>query len=586
VDERIQEVMMEEDLLQQIILAEEKTEERDDFLLELVQAEMDDLEHVLEELFKKRGDSGVAKDTDRKVYSQSVEGDLFVSFSLGKFSASLKGGKREDIFVGKFLELFEKGASLDQRSQEMLKRFFRRRFSSEAKSGIRVKDMILWKVMEEFISGFNYVDYDRNLEIMVETASYILRSIIDNPAIDVETLKKELPVREQVVDKVLDYLEEANIFKLFSLLGVIPPKYYLEGELLEHTSMMEVYYQLSDIYYSDKGRVEAIAPGWEKRIDQGEKLSREEEIRLGRQLERGNRTVENVFGRAFEKTVSSLAFRAKRSVQSRFTGVVIEPTDLESAARELFIKSVRNYAANRMYLKVPLSDYLRRNLSPKVYTAAYHLAKEQMDEQLTLDQSLSEDTRSATRKDFVSVSADQDRTLETIDMYVTLESLLIQTGFSEIEIEIIFVNLKDEAEAEDIALELGYELSFIEEVLGRFRAFMESMGAGKVSAIFAGEELKGSDDLIVFKRLVGLLIKLGKANGNEEIGIRSQIAKVFESLRSLGVLEDRCVSVLQSMHVEPEIIEQVIGIIYGDKSIGSLNVENLLAKELLIESAA
>jgi hypothetical protein len=376
--------------------------------------------------------------------------------------------------------------------------------------------MLLWKVLNDTVPGFSDIDFHGRLEFLIEIASYILRRLIEDPGINEEDLMKELgDMPENLYNEAIYYLDRMNIFKLLSVTGVLEKNYYVRGGLLEYNHPIMVYFDGNTVNYYDQEIVESIAPRIRKPARTGEKypgsyenmarsyrdLTREEEIRLARQMESGNKAAETALISCNLRKVLHMKRSMRKWLISIFGSSVkdlLDEDDIYSAAKPVLIEYIRRYAFLGAYEYYDLDEYLKSRLMPRIYSEGITLVKEKMNRSLDADpydpgrngnsDRVKENGRS-------SYGAETDREMSVRQ---TLGVMLSGKGFSEEEAQCIIKFVFDGYTLRGLVEWYAEEFpgsDMTEEKAGalvaRFREAMSGMGRENIVNILRDGDDKG-----------------------------------------------------------------------------------------------
>jgi hypothetical protein len=576
IDERIEEVLAEGDFLQKIILDDPawtyntQSEIIEKFMRESGNGAKD--RNMLKNLQKKTRPSIFEDDKTvrgKPVFEKYGENGQTVSFSEGRFTASFINDDGHRITVTGIREFLDSAGALSKK-KSIFREFFKERFSSETDAGIRVKDMILWQICTELIPGFKHIDYHGKLELVVETGTYILKRIIDDPGLELRTLREELEgIPSKLFDETLYYLDSSNIFKFFSMIDVIPQTYYYEGRLLKYTPPISIYYDQNGIQYFDEKIVDNIAPGWrvpeaaipeaftgfERDSRRSRTFTRPEEVRLAHQLELGNKAAEVALVMSYLKKIPPVARRVKRRLSELFgedAAGALEENELLDIGRVELVSLIRRYAELGAYERYSLGEYMKKRLNPRIYSAAFREIKHIFE--LNVDAGVygSGEEGEPTLGDITSGGDETTSGLDEQETISIMRSVMIQEGFSESEADIVIDYIYGGYTAEELFESLYEEdedtektVQEIEELIEKFRGLMVRIGIDGMRSILAGD----LDPTDAFRK--GFISKGDSSSLVDKL--RKEIEKAMSSERQDLFVEH------EWMAREIEELEEVIG---------------------------
>ncbi|MFC1809719.1 helicase-related protein, partial [Candidatus Omnitrophota bacterium] len=528
IDDHIEQVNWEADMIQKIVLSDiSSVYKANDSLMKLyVSAGADrKKEHKQLESFREKiasirifDDSGVEEEAKKNILKEAKEGGLSIRFDDNQLEAVLFLDDGKTVEIKDFSHYFRVMERLSDDSKKFVGKFLINRFASEHANQIPVKKMILWNICETLIPGFKDIDYDGRLEFIVELGSYIIGRLIDNPQITKEQIFENIQdVPDQLYEQTLYYLDTANIFKLFSLLGLIPQTYFYEGELLRYNPPLRMFYFNSGIQYFDENIVDVIAPDWRK-TDQ-EALSRKEgfeqstemvrplteseEKRLANQIRLGNKAAEKVLVLSRLRDIVKIAKRVKYRMEGLFWDKVRGAIDVEILhvqGQNILFDLVRDYAAHEIYYNRSLSEYLVERLNPRMYSKGFVMAKEIMS--LQGDNLIKEDGNTT----LLDMQSNSSEVLDDIDNRESIEmlrQLLTIKGFSYLEIDIIILFTFEGYTEDELALEYADkqdrepqedDLDIITDILSRFRDSMKDFGKDALLKIIRDGDMSDIDE--------------------------------------------------------------------------------------------
>jgi SNF2 family DNA or RNA helicase len=518
IDQHIEKVNWDAEMIQKIVLdyISRLYKEHDSLLKLYISAGADRKKEQKQlESFRKKIKElsifGTANETARiNVFENIVQGTLNIHFADKQIDSTLSLNGGSHIYIKDFKTLFQNIDKLSSESRELLKSFFETRLLTERLNNLPVKETILWNICEKLIPGFKDIDYDGRLEFIVELGSYIIQRLIKDPNVSKNELLNELEdVPEQLYEQTMFYLDTANIFKLFSMMGAIPQTYFYEGELLRYSPPIRIFYFNGGIQYYDEKILELIAPDWQiadSSIPEGKKgferiaasvrvLTEAEEKRLANQIRLGNKAAEKILVGSRLRDIIKVAKNAKYRVESIFSQVrgSINISELQGDGQNMLFDIVRDYALNEIYYNQSLTLYLQERLYPRIHTTAFVQANNIFT--LNLDNTIYED-KSATVLDMQSVEPEAESSIEERQSAAMLKKILATKGFSETEQDLIalftFQGYTDTELAVEYAEKLGRgpqsgDIQTVRSIINNFRVSMMKLGKDVILKILQGE---------------------------------------------------------------------------------------------------
>ncbi len=450
------------------------------------------------------------------------QGDNDVAFN-GTLLTSHLGRKHEGRIKFAGMDGLLKGADLfDQESRAVVKAFILQRLNEENEGRVRTREKLLWYFLKEIVPGFEDIDYDGHLEFIVELGGFIIRKIIENSAITKEELMAEAgEVAERLFEETMYYLDRSNIFKLLSLIGVIPQTYYYEGKLMKYDSPIRIYYLNGSIRYYDEKIVEKIAPGWrvpdakildaltgfERDAARVRLLDEAEEKRLANQLRLGNKAAEDVLIGAHLRDVDRISRRAVQKVEAVFNRTmkgVVQKERLYEEGGEALTSLVRTFADHEIYDNTLLSQYLAERLGPRIYSRAYEIIKQVME--LGMDEAVYNDS-DVMLKDLQVEHATPESNLEDNETLFMFRNLLKGKGFSLVEVDLLVLftfegytvnDLMEHVAQKNLRQKEELNSDYLKSLVSRFQKAMDDLGeAGFLSALHGEDEEEEGDYAMV-----------------------------------------------------------------------------------------
>ena len=544
IDEHIERVNWLSDMIKSIVLDDSfhmntDNEMAKDFATTLVQSEenFSKLKVFQERIRTLQDANGEQPISAVDNYTEYNSGDNRIAFFNGQFDAELTDLDNNTIYMNSISDLLSNAGRLSPESKSDISAFFKKRFNEEQQQGFRVKDMVLWNICNEFIPGFSTIDYDGNLEFIIELGTHILRQLINNPDISEAELRTHLgQSSEKLYNQTMQYMDTSNILKLFSLLGAIPETYYYEGKLLNYDNTVKVYYSNGSIGFWDSQAVENIAPNWriqdadippeiqgfDRETKKVRPLDDAEQKRLANQIRLGNKSAEEVLVKYYLKDLKKIANkiiyggRLEKAFGSKATGTVAVDS-LISFGQEELLSLINEYAQKEIYFNTSLKDYLQSNLNPHMYSQAFRIAHEQMNLQGDNDAYGDEGNPSTTILSLQSENAVGTSRIESDEARRNFRELLEKAKFTSEEIDILVLSVFEfytpEELAEEYAQRLDQNLSnihlqYVEALIRSFYTFIASFGEdnatrlinnsfkeSKTDAAMLGEKEVGGIDL-------------------------------------------------------------------------------------------
>ncbi|NTV29555.1 MAG: DEAD/DEAH box helicase [Candidatus Omnitrophica bacterium] len=396
IDERIEQVNWEADMIQKLVLDDIGAFYQSQHELMRLYTEANARTKYERTFFDKLRQKMVrpnARPTAR-TESTTSDGRYFISLEGDHLEVRLVGKDGQPLEMHGMSDMMENIHKIDDESRGVFKDFIVKRLAEEAGPQVRIKDTILWRMLSAAVPGFRDIDYDGHLETIVELGRYILQRLIENPDMPKEEILDGLgEIPERLYEQTMYYLDSANIFKLLSLIGLIPPSYYYNGQLLKYDSPLRIFYMNGSVQYFDRQIVDKIAPDWrvlDKDISaKATGLSRDgyrvrnlteaEERRLANQVRLGNKAAEDVLVGAHIKEVVKVAAWAVQHVNrvmSIRNGDLLQKEDLYGEGNLALVELIRIFSKNEIYENTALSSYLSKRLNARIFSLAFARGRE------------------------------------------------------------------------------------------------------------------------------------------------------------------------------------------------------------------
>jgi len=425
------------------------------------------------------------------------DNELSIYFYNGEFSAVLQKKDGSIFEILNISKLLQNIWDLDSNSIDLLKNFIISQLGKEKQSDISVKQMLLWKIMTAITPGFENIDYDGQKELMIEAGSYILGEMINNNKIDLDKIRTDLSViSKKMFEKFLIELDESNIFKVFSMIGLINEHFVKDGVIYSYAldySIDSEYYS-GRIYYSDKKKVTTfLGDDNIKSVLNGKREFTEyEEFYLGKQIELGNRYPVELLYKAYEKRCEKGALGANRFIISRNPKFALQGDDIKELsqfAKSHILNLISSYSFNGIWQRMSFKDYFKDRFIKPIISYGFSLAKHVAS--VTLDQNAYRDNSKVTKQDLI---ISNDNPLENLEISDTFTSLLINLGFKKVESEIIKTYYLDGILVEELANEFNFSLTKISEIIDRFTSTLDNMGREEIARIIYNDTADNNSD--------------------------------------------------------------------------------------------
>ncbi|MBF0331983.1 MAG: hypothetical protein HQL17_08635, partial [Candidatus Omnitrophica bacterium] len=407
--------------------------------------------------------------------------------------------------------------------KQLLGRFFTQRFEDEAKEGVRVKEMLLWRILEEMIPGFKDIDYDGHLEFIVEAGSYILKRLIKDPSVTRDQILADQPdIPQALYDETMYYLDSSNILKAFSMMGLLPQTYFFAGELMAYASPIKIHYTEEGVRYYDQKIVDQMVPEWRRptvKADADEDLlvtmargvrplTVPEEKWLAHQVRLGNKSAEDVLVGANLLNMIRICTYARHIVRKKMGGIV-DIRELYGVGNLALVTVIRAYAESEAFYSVKLSDYLSSRLPGLVYSTAF--AEGQKSLQRSLDAPLNGDT-DMTLMDVQSVAPVAESQIQEKQLYGNFRQLLLEK-FTPTDADIIVLHILGGPSRDSLAEEFAVSrmkagvyidedeaLRHVNDLMEAFEGFRDALiaklGAKKVlEMLYYGKKHREQEDV-------------------------------------------------------------------------------------------
>ncbi|MFH0753697.1 MAG: SNF2-related protein [Candidatus Omnitrophota bacterium] len=526
IDDHIEQVNWEADMIQKIVLDDNGSlyQKRDELAKLYLSANAHrQEEQLMLDKFKERIRFAVNPDHNpNKVESNVTEersAGLFLRFDGSVLTARLSTRKPGFVNLREVQDLFKSADMLDADSQILIKKLLIRRLNEDNREGVPVKKKLLWAFLKELLPGFEDIDYDGHLEFIVELGSYIVQQLMDDPDIAKEDIiGSGEDISERLFEETMYYLDSTNILKLFSLMKVIPQRYYYDGRLLRYDPPIRIYYLNGGIRYYDGKIVEKIAPGWQipdAEIFEGKTgyfrdaemvrpLDVIEEKRLANQVRLGNKAAEDALVGSHLRDIIGISKGAVKRVERTFSGRIngsIDEKRLFEEGSDALLSLVRIYAINEIYDNTTLKEYLAPRLGPRIFSRAFGIAKEIMD--LNADTPVFHDSN-VSLIDMQSQESTTQKYLEDNEAVAMFMKLLEIKGFSVDEAVLLRMLTFEGYEEHELAQEWARmksrsqqddDLDHIHGLVKKFQLEIESLGRkGVLSMLGQDAAMKGGID--------------------------------------------------------------------------------------------
>jgi superfamily II DNA or RNA helicase len=445
------------------------------------------------------------------------ESSRSASFDGFQLKGSFRRDDGEEIIIHGSEGLIRNFARLAPGDQRFLGRFIQSCLQREEEQRVKVRQTILWHILAGLTPGFGQIDYHGRMESMVIFSADILRGLMENPDMKKADL---VPAGDVILDgfynETMAWLDTANVFRMFSWMGLIPPAYYYEGELMRYDAPVRVFMVDGSFGYFDGRIVEQIAPGWRvvlpEEDDSGisgmmtdirrfRPLDVIEEKRLVNQVRMGNRAAEEVLAgsnlRIVVQIARNAAFTSMRRLGRRTYGRV-HSDQLYAEGMEWLVSFIRSYAVNQVDERMPLKDYLWARLGPRLYSRAFEMAAEVLKE---IDDGpvFADDRDSPGIIDTLSGGDDPQGLVEAEDMF---GQFLLEQGFNETDRRLIRLFVVEGYSQDQLLREFlegssgdptFVDSEYVKQVISGFLEKMHKLGPQKVRALL-NQDGPASDD--------------------------------------------------------------------------------------------
>lgn len=320
--------------------------------------------------------------------------NIWCHFEEGDFKALLKNNSNESIAIKSFDSLIKSYSELDHPSRKLLRNFLIERLEYEVKHSVNPKHQLLWFLSSSLVPSFKHIDYDPEMNFLIKKATLIIYQMIKNTSFSFEKMNKEsLKISKEELDKVLLFLKQYNLIKVFYTFGVFDQ----EGLKTHGLRPLKLYPSHSGYSYNDLIGIEEIAPQWEVfnadpqgkkglqgAVDMVRELTEEEEQELAKSLVLGNRAAGLTLTHSSIRYIQPLVRRAGRSAERHFNVLLKgDWDDLNQEAVSFLMELVYRYAQNGVYKRLSFKAYLdeqKDSLRKKIVGIAYELVTQKLQE--------------------------------------------------------------------------------------------------------------------------------------------------------------------------------------------------------------
>ena len=520
IDQHIERVSSIAELVQDLVLDDGKAlADNEDVLSQLLSVTGQALIASMEKVMSVRGYSG--QEGQHGLRSdfgllEETEDTRSLSFDGVQLRGSFRDEDGKEIIIHGSDGLIRNFSGLASGDQQFIGHFISSCLRREETRSVKVRQTILWHILSGLTPGFGQIDYHGRMESMVIFAADILRGLIENPDMKKTDL---VPAGDVILDgfynETMSWLDTANVFRMFSWMGLIPPAYYYEGQLMRYDVPLSVLLVDGSFGYFDGKIVEQIAPGWRVTLPEQDdsgtsgimtdirrfrQLDHIEEKRLANQVRMGNRAAEEVLAGSHLRDVVQIARNAAFTSMRRLgrsTYGRVHSDQLYEEAMEWLLSYIRSYAANQADERMPLKEYLWARLGPRMYSRAFAIAAEALrnvDDRPVF----AGDRDSPGIIDTISGGDDPQGLVEAEDMF---GKFLQEQGFNATDRRLIRLFVVEGYSEDELLREFSEESSaeasfidsaYVKQVISGFLEKMQKLGPQKVRALLNQEE--DSDD--------------------------------------------------------------------------------------------
>jgi len=324
----------------------------------------------------------IREDTDLDTWRREVEAKedalkrepaLLYTYQQGDCTFTLTQnaqwqGSFGDLAFNSFDDLLLKAGFLTDEQKQRLRSIVFTRVRYELSEAIPLRQSMLWPLFTHALPYLERIDIDPKMQ-QFDIAREIISRIMGRPNLTSRGLRSAISGGGQDIPftKALYMLDRYNLFMALSTLGILPEDYYYMGNSLDYTHPIVLIAQNGQVY-RDTHILRAIHP---EAFENGHNTpvssdlsdaafimhcknmaipcDRAAEIRLCREIERGNIDAPGVFLQSNFDMVAHAAFSVGKQLQEGRAG---ERTMPVISKRDLFQE-----AASALYLVLP--EYLR-----------------------------------------------------------------------------------------------------------------------------------------------------------------------------------------------------------------------------------
>ncbi len=408
----------------------------------------------------------------------SIDGKMNIKWDTKKLWLNLHLKDGSIHYVKSFSELLQVSDQLTENAKKILKKFIQQRIAFEAKEKIDIKKTLFWAITQEVMPELADVDYDGQIERNMLLSMHIMNLLLTRPSLTIEEIEEHIDDKNSI-SNALYFMDQNNIFNLFSLLGVLNKSYYYKGNLLSYEQSMNFSFTQGSISYIDETIVQSIAPNlrlkevefnrekpFESTARMFRGISREEEFRLSREASKGNEAAKKVLVSANLNLIVRLAKSIVSGAKKNRRGY------LSAALRHIDMSDLYSdlYAVGQNELMERLNDYYYEyeDMSFEKYATSflvkainkefYSRIQYQTHEMGILDDSAFDENKGETIQNRFLTSEwqgdlDDDEKIDSEQEEDGAEAILAnlwEYGFREKEIEIVRLNFIEGMSINDI----------------------------------------------------------------------------------------------------------------------------------------
>lgn len=424
----------------------------------------------------------------------NAEKGIDMAFKEGKLKARLTLQSGSQIDVLSFDAVFEHMKDLSDDSLSLLKEFVQKHIEFDIDNKIPIKDSLMWSFAEDLIAKMKYADYDYDIERNVEIGMVIIDLLMGDPDLSLNDVGAHID-DQYAISQALDFLDRNNIFKMLSLLKILPRQYYYSGQLVAYKSSFMGSYRNHELIYRDVEIIDRIAPNrrndrdkpaamtFESLAHQFRELTREEEIRLAIEAyKRNDKAIETLLEHNM-----LLIIRMTKAVYNKIN--IYRPlkgftrSDFEDAYQNVageLTQRIKEYGPHAQ--EKTFREYFGKFISQK---AAFYIHKRGnigAQELLLIDQNFFPDSDetfgdriAAPNEEDVDPDMESGSLIEESDAYARVVAVLRKGGFQDLEID-IFKQFAESNGVDGVLHTHGQSKAAILDIIKQARAILQSSG--------------------------------------------------------------------------------------------------------------